>query len=156
MLLVKNRKAFFNHEIIEKYIAGISLFGFEVKAIREGKVSFETSYIRIEHGQAYIINLYIGSYSKQSKTPESYDEKRDRKLLLNKGELIEMQKLMNEEGKTAVPLAFILRNNKIKLELAVVKGRKEFEKKLVAKEKQIKKDLERDYRNIIRGANKLY
>jgi len=141
-LLAKNRKALFNHSIIDRYDAGIVLKGYEVKAIREGKVDFEGSYVRLIKGEVFLTNLKIGRYSKQSKEISPQDEKRDRKLLLNKNEIKEINRELSEKGKTAVPLALIMSNNKIKLELAVVKGKKEFEKKQTAKERQLKKDME--------------
>lgn len=141
-LLAKNRKALFNHSIIDRYDSGIVLKGYEVKAIREGKVDFEGSYVRLIKGEVFLTNLKIGRYSKQSKEISPQDEKRDRKLLLNKNEIKEINRELSEKGKTAVPLALIMSNNKIKLELAVVKGKKEFEKKQTAKERQLKKDME--------------
>lgn len=141
-LLAKNRKALFNHSIINRYDAGIVLKGYEVKAIREGKVDFEGSYVRLVKGEVYLTNLKIGRYSKQSKEISSQDERRDRKLLLNKNEIKEINRELSEKGKTAVPLALVMSNNKIKLEFAVVKGKKEFEKKQTAKERQLKKDME--------------
>ncbi len=141
-LLAKNRKALFNHSIIERYDAGVVLKGYEVKAIREGKVDFEGSYVRVIKGEVFLTNLKIGRYSKQSKEISPQDETRDRKLLLNKNEIKGINRELSEKGKTAVPLALVLSNNKIKLELAVVKGKKEFEKKQTAKERQLKKDME--------------
>lgn len=141
-LLSKNRKALFNHSIISRFDAGVVLKGYEVKAIREGKVDFEGSYVRVIKNEVYITNLKIGRYSKQSKEISLQDEKRDRKLLLNKNEIAEINRELSEKGKTAIPLALVLFNNKIKLELAVVKGKKEFEKKQTAKERQIRKDLD--------------
>ncbi len=141
-LLAKNRKALFNHSIISRFDAGIVLKGYEVKAIREGKVDFEGSYVRVIKNEVYVTNLKIGRYSKQSKEVTSQDEKRDRKLLLNKNEIAEINRDLFEKGNTAVPLALVISNNKIKLEFAIVKGKKEFEKKQTAKEKQIRKDME--------------
>lgn len=141
MLLVKNRKALHNHEIIEKFIAGMVLKGYEVKAIREKKVSFEGAYIKVEKGKAFVTNMHIGPYSKQSQ--EVIDTKSDRQLLLNAREIQKIEKEIKQKGKTVIPLALLLKNNLVKLEIAVVKGRKKHEKKQVAKEKQIKKDLEK-------------
>lgn len=151
MLISKNRKALFNYQIIERYIAGIVLHGYEVKAIRERNLSFEGSYIKEVEGELYITNLYVGRYSKQSKNKVETDPKRPRKLILNKREVEEIKRNISQKGKTAVPLALILRNNKIKLEFAIVKGKKEFEKKQTAKERQVKKDLEIETKSIRLG-----
>lgn len=143
-LLIKNRKAMFNHTLLEKFTAGVVLKGYEVKAIREGKVDFEGTYIQVVKGEVVIVNLYIGRYSKQSTDVNIFNARRSRKLLLNKKEILDIARDISEKGKTAVPLAFVLVNNNIKLEFAVVKGKKEFEKKSAAKEKQIRKDLEKE------------
>jgi SsrA-binding protein len=147
-LLIKNRKALFNYEIIEKYVAGIVLRGYEAKALKEGKVSFEGSYIDIKDKKPYILNLQIGRYSKQGKSIRDYEENRPKELLLNKIEIQQIRRELAEKGKTAVPLALILQNGMVKLEMATVKGKKEFEKKQVAKDKQIKKDLEREVKSV--------
>ena len=142
LLLAKNRKALHDHTLVEKYVAGIVLRGYEVKAIREQKVSFEGSYIQILKNIPYIVNLHIGEYSKKSQLTGLGDAKRNRELLLNAREIEEIRKELDQKGKTAVPLALVMNKNLIKLEFAVVKGKKEFEMKQTAKEKQIKKDLE--------------
>lgn len=140
-LLAKNRKALFNHSVISRFDAGVVLKGHEVKAIREGKVDFEGSYIKVVKDEVFVVNLKIGKYSKQSTQTNPLDEKRDKKLLLNKNEIAEINRDISEKGKTSVPLALVMSNNKIKLEIAVVKGKKEFEKKQTAKERQIRKDM---------------
>lgn len=147
-LLAKNRKAMFNHTLLEKYAAGIVLKGYEVKAIREGKVDFEGSYIKTINKIPRVVNLYIGRYSKQSKTIDKFEEKRTRDLLLNKKEVLEIARATSEKGKTAVPLALVLEHGKIKLEFAVVKGKKEFEKKQTVKDRQIKKDMDVESKEI--------
>jgi SsrA-binding protein len=141
-LLAKNRKAMFNHTLLENYVAGIVLKGYEVKAIREGKVDFEGSYIKIVNDEAVIINLNIGKYSKQSKEIDEVDSRKTRKLLLNRKEITELMRELSEKGRTAIPLALIIVNNNIKLEFAVVRGKKEFERKQTAKDKQVQKDLD--------------
>lgn len=143
MLLVKNRKALYNNELLEKLVAGIVLRGYEVKAIREGKVTFEGAYIAIKNDGCYVMNMHIGRYSKQSQDIPEEETTKQRKLLLNKNELEMMKREISQKGKTAVPLALILEHNLIKLELAIVKGRKEYEKKHLEKEKQIQKDLKK-------------
>ncbi len=143
MLIVKNRKALFNHQIVEKFLAGIELKGYEVKAIKENNVTFEGSYVSIEEGQVYVQNLHIGKYSKQSQDYIEQESRRPRKLLLQKGEIRKLQKEVSEKGKTAVPLALLLKRGKVKLEFAVVKGRKKHEKRQLLKKRQIEIDLQK-------------
>ena len=144
MLIVKNRKALFNHELLEKYLAGIELRGFEVKAIKENNVSFEGSYVDLEDGQAYVKNMHIGKYSKQSQEYNEKEADRPRRLLLHGEELLKLKREMDEKGKTAIPLALLLKAGRIKLEFAVVKGRKKHESKQLLKKRQIEIDLQKD------------
>lgn len=148
-VIAKNRKAFHNFTVIETYIAGIVLKGYEVKAIREGKASFEGSYIDKDDRHLSVINLYIGRYSKQSKNFVEEDAKRSRKLLLTQKEEADILRDISEKGKTAVPVALLLKNGLVKLEIAVVKGKKEFEKKVVAKDRQVQRDLARESKEIL-------
>jgi SsrA-binding protein len=143
-LIAKNREALYDNALIEKYTAGIVLKGYEVKAIKEGKLSFAGAYIDIKDNTPYIVNLYIGKYSKQSASFSDLNANQDRKLLLNAKEIFSIKRELAEKGKTAVPLAFVAQHGLIKLEFAVVKGRREFEKKQVAKDRQILRDLERE------------
>ena len=151
MLLHKNKKALFNYEVVEKFLAGISLYGYEVKAIKEKNVSFEGAYISVQDSGLgkgiFVVGLNIGKYSKQSQEHDDTATRRPRQLLLNKIEIAKIARELAEKGKTAVPLALLLKNGKIKLEIAVVKGRKKYEKKGVLKERQIKSDLEK----LVRG-----
>ncbi|MFZ5424391.1 MAG: SsrA-binding protein SmpB [Patescibacteria group bacterium] len=143
MLLAKNRKATFNHEILEKFMAGIILRGYEVKAIKEGKVNMTGSYITLIQNEPYVVNMHIGKYSKQSQNYDENDSRKSRKILITKNELQKLQRELSQKGKTAVPLALLLKHNLIKLEFAIVKGRKKHEKKIVAQERQVKKELDK-------------
>lgn len=142
MLLAKNQKALFNHEILEKFTAGISLYGYEVKAIKEGKVNFEGSYVQIVRGNPVVVNLHIGHYSKQSQKVNEQDQNRTRQLLLKKAEVEKLARELPQKGKTAIPLALILSHNMIKLEFGIAKGRRKLDKKNLEKERQIERDLE--------------
>jgi SsrA-binding protein len=144
MLIVKNRKALFNHQIVEKFLAGIELKGYEVKSIKEKNVTFEGAYVTVTDGQVFVQNLHIGKYSKQSQEYIEQESRRPRKLLLHKQEIKKLQKERDEKGKTAVPLALLLKGGKVKLEFAVVKGRKKHEKKQLLKKRQIEIDLQKD------------
>lgn len=143
MLLVKNRRATFEYEILEKYIAGLPLFGFEVKSVREGNVNFEGSSVHVIGGEAFIVNLLIGRYSHQSQKYNDKEARRTRKLLLNKKEILKLSQEISIKGRFAIPLALILQHNLVKLELGVVRNRKLYEKKRVLMEKQMERDLQR-------------
>lgn len=143
MLLVKNKKALRNYEVIDKFLGGIVLKGYEVKAVREKNVSFEGSYVKLNDDELYLIGMHIGKYSKQSQDIEKVNPERQRKILVNKNEILKISKELQQKGKSAVPLALLLKNNLIKIEFAIVKGRKKYEKKHLEKERQIQKDLEK-------------
>ena len=143
MLLAKNRKALFNNEVLDKYLAGIKLKGYEVKAIREGKVSFEGAFVSVADDEVYVNNLNIGKYSKQNQEFNEELARAPRKLLLNAHEISKIKKEIAEKGKTAIPLALLLGNNKIKLEFAIAKGKKKHEQKQTLKKRQIEKDLQK-------------
>lgn len=148
MLISKNRKALFDHELLEKFTAGMILRGYEVKAIKENKANFEGSYVQLIEGEPFVVNMYIGRYSKQSTEFNELDARRNKKLLLNQNEIDKIAREVSQKGKTAVPLALILDKGKIRLEFAIVKGQKEFEKKQVAKERQIQKDLAKETKEL--------
>ncbi len=141
MLIISNRKASFDYEVLEKYSAGIVLFGYEVKAIKEKNVNFEGAFIQIINNEPFLVNMNVGRYSKQSQDVPETEMRRTRKLLLQDYEIGRLEKELAQKGKTVVPLALHLDHNLIKLELAIVKGRKKYEKRHVEKEKQIKKDM---------------
>ncbi len=125
-------------------MAGLVLKGYEVKAIREGNVSFEGAYIVVRGKTAWLVNLTISKYSKQSQDVPEAEQRRDRQLILHEQEINKLRQEVSQKGKTAIPLALLLQHNLVKLELAIVKGRKEYEKKEVTKKRQIERDLQRE------------
>ena len=142
--LVVNRQARFNYEILEKFEAGISLVGTEVKSIREGKGNIKEAYADIRGGEAWLIGAHISPYSHGNIT--NHDPLRDRKLLLNAREIDKLQGKVMEKGLTLVPLRLYLKGRLIKLELGVGRG-----KKLVDKREDIKKrDQEREIQREIK------
>ena len=141
-ILARNKKAFFEYEIIDKYTAGVVLEGYEVKAVREGKVNFEGSFVQINKHIPVVLNLHFGRYTYQSQKDEGADTRRTRMLLLGKKEIQKVERELSQKGYTAVPLALVSSKNMIKLEFAVVRGRKIYEKKDLEKRKQQLKDLE--------------
>lgn len=138
----KNKKAYYKYEIIDKYIAGIQLLGTEIKSIRTGKINFTDSYCSIRNGEIWIIGLHIAEYSHG--TCNNHEATRERKLLLNKREILKIEKKANEKGLTIIPLGlFINEAGLAKLEIAVAKGKKIYDKRESIKEKDNKRDNER-------------
>src|SRR3990167_1061727 len=143
MLLAKNKKALYEFEIIDKYTAGVVLDGYEVNAVREGKVNFDGAFVQINKHIPVVLNLHIGRYTYQGQGEEGANTRRTRMLLLNKKEIQKIERELSHKSYTAVPLALVLSKNMVKLELAVVRGRKMYEKRDLEKRKQQSKDLEK-------------
>jgi SsrA-binding protein len=149
-ILTSNKKAYFNFDILDKLEAGIILEGWEVKSIKQGRMSLDSSYIKEEKGGFFLINSKVPKY-KFSDASVNMVEDRQRKLLLNKREIISLNSQSKQEGATIVPLE-IIQNDKglIKVIVALVKGRKKFDKRNVLKEKDMKRriDTERKKYNV--------
>ncbi len=140
----ENRKARFNYEILEKYEAGIELLGTEVKSVRAGGMSLEGSFIIVRGGEAFLINSNIKPYQPKN-APKDYDSVRNRKLLMTKKEIAELAGSEKNKSLTIVPISVYNKNRKIKLEIALVKGKKKFDKRETLK----KRDTERDIRRTL-------
>lgn len=140
---IVNRKFHREYTEIEKYEAGIMLTGAEVKSVRAGSIRLEDSFVRILGSGAYLINADIPIY--QFARPQSYDSRRSRKLLLHKKELLRLKvKMAASTGLTVAPVSCYNKGALIKLEIALVKGRREVEKKRLVKNRDIKRDQERE------------
>jgi SsrA-binding protein len=138
-IYARNKAAFHNYFIIDKFESGIELKGMEVKSIRNGQVNLKESYIRIFAGEAYIYNMHISSY--KHSTIIKLDPKRKRKLLLHKREIMKLWSKSNLSGLTIIPLNIYGNDKgKIKIEIAVCKGKKLYDKREAIK----KRDLERE------------
>ena len=139
---IKNRRAHFDYEFVEKFVAGIVLSGTEIKSIRAGKASLVDAYCYFVGGELYVRNMNVaeywwGSYNR-------HDPKRDRKLLLNKRELRRLQRAVKEKGLTIVAVKlFISDGGYAKLEIALARGKKEYDKRESIKEKDMRRESER-------------
>jgi SsrA-binding protein len=134
---ITNRKAFFDYELLDRIEAGINLLGSEVKAVRQGHVDLNGSFVRISGSEAYLINAKILPY--KYARPDTYDERRTRKLLLHKKEIIALKSKTEGANLTIVPVSLYTTGTHIKAELAIAKSKKEFDKRKAIK----KRDLER-------------
>ena len=118
---ILNKKANFNYYIENRIEAGISLEGTEVKSIRKGSADIKDSYIRIKDNEAYIINMYIAKYEEGNIF--NHDERRERKLLLHKKEILKLKKEIELDGITLIPTKIYLKKNKVKVEIGIAKGK---------------------------------
>lgn len=137
-----NKKAFFDYSILEEYVAGLKLVGSEVKALREGNASIKDTYVYLNDGEVFVKGMYIAKHKESSWM--NHEEVRDRKLLLTKKQIRDIQKDLKVNGITIVPLMMYLVNGKFKLKIAIAKGKKSFDKKSTIKEKDIKRQTERE------------
>lgn len=139
---IKNRKARFQYEILEKYTAGIVLAGTEIKAIREGKANIAESFCEFHHGELFVINMNIQEYSHASHF--NHNPKSERKLLLHKKELRKLNKKVTNTGLTIIPLRLFLNNRGLaKLQIALSKGKKLHDKRQTIKNREDKRRLDR-------------
>ena len=139
---IENRRAKFDYQFIEQLTAGMVLTGTEIKSIREGKAALVDSYCYFRNDALYIKNLNITEYSKG--THYNHEPNRERKLLLTKGELNKLQKKLNDQGLTIVPVRlFISESGYAKLDIALAKGKKAFDKRESIKREEVKRRLKR-------------
>lgn len=131
--LASNRRARHDYHILERMEAGIALLGTEVKSVREGRVQLKDSYIEIREGEAWLIGAHISPYSHGNR--QNHDPERPRKLLLNRREIDRIFGRTTIQGQTCVPLSVYLKGNRIKVEIALAKGKRLYDKRQAEKEK---------------------
>lgn len=146
MILASNKKAYHDYFILEKYEAGIELKGSEVKSLKAGKVSIKESYVKIIHNEVVIINMNVSKYD-YTKIFE-VDERRTRKLLLHRKEIKKLIGKIMQEGFTLVPLTVYLKSGLVKLEIALAKGKKLYDKREELAKKDQKRDIDRALKNL--------
>lgn len=146
MPLIQNKKAYFNYEILEKIEAGIELLGFEVKSLKKGQGSLDGSHIVVRGGEVFVVNMLIPPYQ-PANTPGEYDPLRNRRLLVTKKEIGRLSKEESQKGLTIVPLSVYNKGRKLKIEIAVVRGKKKYDKRESIK----KRDTDREIRRQIRA-----
>lgn len=147
-LIAENRRARHDYEILEKMEAGIVLKGTEVKSIRGGKVQLKDSYVEIRDGDAYLVGAHISPYSHGN--IQNHDPERPRRLLLNRREIDRIYGKTTIQGLTCVPLSIYLSGNLVKLEVAIARGKKLYDKRQAEKKKRMAAEAE----EAIRGARR--
>ena len=144
---IRNQKATFDYEILEKWEAGLVLLGLEVKSLKSGRgASLAGSYISFENGEAYLVGATIAPYQ-PGNTPEDYKPERRRKLLLNEKELKELEQKTNERGLTIIPLSLYSKRNQLKLEIGLARGKKTRDKRETIKKREAKRQIERSLKS---------
>ena len=140
-VVTKNRKAFHDYHIDDKYEAGISLVGTEVKSLRAGSANLKESYVIIKDGEAYLFNCHISPYSHGNL--QNHEPLRTRKLLLHKKEISRLWGSISQKGYTIVPLKIYFKNGKAKVEIGLGRGKRQYEKRATIKEKEANREIER-------------
>ena len=141
-----NKKASFEYHLTDKYEAGIVLKGSEVKSIREGKVNIKGSYIRFIDNELYIIGMHIGDYSHADSM--SHENLADRKLLLHRKEMDKIGELLNQKGKTIIPMSLYFKRDLVKVKFAVGAGKKKWDKRQDKMDQDVKRQLDREVKKI--------
>ena len=145
---VENKKAYFDYEIIEKFETGIALVGSEVKSVRAGRVNLGDSFCFIENGEVFLKNCRISAYDKSTIFPP--DELRSRKLLMHKSEIRRLIGKSREKGWAIVPLRIYFKGRLAKVESALAKGKRAYDKKQTIKERDSRRDMERQISDALR------
>ncbi len=140
-IVATNRKAFHDYDIVERLEAGIALEGSEVKSIREGRISLQEAYCRVEDGEMKLFNCHIAPYSHADESTRP-DPARTRKLLMHRSEIRKWDKALQQKGFTAVPLKVYFKNGYAKVEIGLARGKKLYDKRADIAEKESKRRLE--------------
>ena len=143
MVELNNKKAYFDYFVIKEIEAGIELTGTEIKSIRKGSANLKDTYARIKNGEVYVVNMYIAKYDEGNRF--NHDERRSRKLLLHKNEILRLQEDIKLEGYTLIPLKAYFKGNKVKISLGLCKGKKTYDKRDSIKERDLSREAKRVY-----------
>lgn len=145
---IVNKKATFDYAILDRFEAGIVLSGQEVKSLRSGHAKLDGSFVRILGNEAYLINAQIFPYLYAR--PEGYDPKKTRKLLLHRRELVSIKSKIEGANLTLIPISWYTKGPRIKLEVGLARGKKQYEKREKMRREQQKRELERDFRGKVK------
>jgi SsrA-binding protein len=143
--LVTHKRVTFDFEILETFEAGISLLGTEVKSVRGGQGKLEGSHVVVRGGEAFLVGASIPPFQKKNVGSE-YDAERSRKLLLTKKEIAELEQKSERQGLTIVPIKLYNKGSKLKLEVAIARGKKKADKRQSIKERDTKREIEREFK----------
>ena len=147
-VIADNRKALHDYAVLDTYEAGVALLGTEVKSIREGSVNLRDSYARIDRGEVWLLNVHIGPYSHTGYA--THEDRRQRKLLLHAHEIRKLTGRVAEKGLTLVPLQMYFKIGRVKVALALVKGKQEHDKRETIR----KREVDRETRAAIKSRNR--
>jgi len=142
--IATNRAAFHNYFILETIEAGLELHGTEIKSLRQGGANLREGYVRFGGGEAFLVNVHISPYAQGHSS--NHETKRERKLLLHKAEIIRLGITIKQKGLTLVPLRLYWKGNRVKLEIGLGKGKRQYDKREAIAEREAKRDMSRAVR----------
>lgn len=144
-IIAKNRKAFYDYTVDETYECGIELLGTEVKSFRDGKISFPDAWAEVKNGEIWLNSLNVAENPFSSIF--NHDPGRKKRLLLHKEEIKRINRKVEEKSYTLIPLSFYFKKSRVKVELGLCKGKKAFDKRASIREKDLKRDIQREFRH---------
>ncbi len=139
---ILNRQARYNYQIIDSFEVGIVLTGTEIKSIRNGKANLKDSYAIIKNGELFLLNMHISPYAEGNIF--NHEERRTRKLLMHKKEIVKLNNKLTLEGNTLVPLKLYFKNGRAKIELGLAKGKKLYDKRETIKKRDIEREIKKN------------
>ena len=145
MIEIKNKKASFDYFIEDTYECGIVLTGTEIKSIRKGSCNLKDSYARVKNGEVFLTNMFISTYEEGNRF--NHDERRERKLLLHKQEIRKLIGETTQKGYSLIPLSMYLKRGKVKVQLALAKGKKNYDKRESLAKKDAQRRMEREIKD---------
>ncbi len=148
-IISENRKARFDYFIEDTYECGIALEGTEVKSVKSGSISFPDSFAEIQNGEVWVKNFHISEYAYSSIFNHNPD--RPKKLLLKREEIKRLTRKVTEKGYTLIPIDFYLKNGRVKMTLGVCKGKKQYDKRETIKQRDVTRELQREFSTKMRG-----
>ena len=148
-IIAENRKARFDYFIEDTYECGIVLEGTEVKSVKNGNISFPDAFAEITNGEVWVKNFHISEYSFSSIF--NHDPDRPKKLLLHAEEIKRLTRRVDEKGCTLIPLDFYLKDGRVKVTLGVCKGKKMYDKRATIKDRDVQRDIQREFAGKLRG-----
>lgn len=140
-VLSDNRKAFHNYNMLERFEAGIELFGTEVKSLRQGNFNMGDSYAQVKNGELWLVNMHISPYEEGNRF--NRDPLRQRKLLMHKREIMRLYGQVKQDGLTLVPTKIYLKNSRVKVEIALAKGKRDYDKRRTIMQRDTEKEMRR-------------
>jgi SsrA-binding protein len=148
-VVAKNRKAWHDYHILQRYEAGLSLLGTEVKSVRAGQIGLRDAYAAFENGELFLFNVSIGAYRDQGYA--THEERRRRKLLLHRDELRKLARQVEEKGNTIIPLQLYFRGPYLKAEIAVARGKREYDKRHQKEEARVAREMDRELKSRLKS-----